>query len=1154
MATITWTGAAGDDSFANAANWSPQQVPGAADTAVVKVTSALNLAVDQAVGQLVTSADVTLSVGGSSSLTIGNGGTATAVLTNAGTILLDGTQGDGLVLDQAQVTLSGAGHIQLVGQVITASAATDVLTNVNDVIAGSGSIGAGTLSLSNGAKGVIDANLKGTQLTVNTGTATASNTGQIEATAGGTLVLASAVSNASGTIAARGGTVLLAGGDIQGGTLTDTGSSVVQVSGTGTLDGTAHAVASTATIKVVDDTSLSLLGTIANGGAIRETDVDGAGILAGPASGAPGTVVLTGAGTISLNGALQAAQAGDVLDNTGNTINGQGSLGNGNLGLVNGTAGVIDANAAGNQLVLDTGTAASNAGLIEATAGGELTLASAVANAGTIAAAGGVVMLSGGSIAGGVLTDSAGGTVQVSTSGTLDGSAATVSSTAYVEVDDTSGLTLLGAISNAGTLHEDGVHGAGIVVGPAFGAAGTVTLTGGGTLALASALQGGQAGDTLVNTDNTITGYGQLGDGTLSLVNGTAGVIDAGAFSLLLNTGTAAVLNSGLFESTGNGGLYVLGQFDDGSTGTLAAAGGNVILQDGSVVAGGLITGSGTGSIVVSTSSTPVLLDGTSNAVTNTAHVQVTDYSGLTIAGTFFNEGFIEKDGVHGPGISISAGATLTNLGTLQAAGGYTVGGTAVMLTNDSAAGTLTGGDYQALGGTLSFQGTTVSTLGAGTTIDIGSNSDVQFGGSSIFKSVNSIAAGAALIVEGSATFTRHITNAGTLLLDGGTFKSTTFSLDAGAVLGGTGTFATTISGTQAITVGNGELDFTGPATTLSGTISGSASSTIGFGGTTTLSSGATLAIGHVAVLNGTTLHLGEHVSFAGTFDVRGQASLTGAGYANSGVFEQVGSGTATVAIPVASTGTIATMQGGTLAFTAGLGNGGVILDNGGLTDTAALTGGTLDIGAAGTASLGTTSGSGTADTLARLNMAGGTLNTNGATLTVTTDYNNTAAGTGNAYTPFAGVTGTIDDAGTGLAVVGVGGTTLTSSAGTYTLAIQAGSTASFEIENTGAAGSASLRGALQTTVNGGSISGTALTGSGVTAGNFAPLAVGAASGAYTIAYSGGGLSGEAIHIASDFANVPGVTVDIVAQAAPAVSRLAEHGLPSVWDLALLHH
>ena len=134
-------------------------------------------------------------------------------------------------------------------------------------------------------------------------------------------------------------------------------------------------------------------------------------------------------------------------------------------------------------------------------------------------------------------------------------------------------------------------------------------------------------------------------------------------------------------------------------------------------------------------------------------------------------------------------------------------------------------------------------------------------------------------------------------------------------------------------------------------------------------------------------------------------------------------------------------------------------------------------------------------------------------------------------------------------------GTTITAVGGTDTITVAAGQTAHFEIKNTGGSTAALLRGALET-----SVTGTALSGSGVTAANFGPLAGGTASGVYAISYDGSSaLSGESIHIASDFANVAGITIDIVsssatATAAPAGYATAEMRAEGGLQLLLLHH
>ncbi len=397
------------------------------------------------------------------------------------------------------------------------------------------------------------------------------------------------------------------------------------------------------------------------------------------------------------------------------------------------------------------------------------------------------------------------------------------------------------------------------------------------------------------------------------------------------------------------------------------------------------------------------------------------------------------------------------------------------------------------------------------------------------------------------------------MALGGGTLKAGGLNDKAGSVLTGFGTLNAKFTDAGSVVATGGELDLIGKTNSITGTISGTG--TLGFGGTTTLNTGTVLDVGHIALLNKATLNIAASVGFAGTFDVVGTASVAGAGtFTNTGLFEATGKGVGTISDPFANTGTISVAATDSLAFSGGLANTGLILDSGTFTDTAALTGGSLTLGASGTSAvIASMAGAGNS-TLATLTTAGGALNTSGTTLTVTGDYNNTAAGTGNGYMPFAGVTGTINGKGTQLGVIGVNGTTITSVNGTLTIAIKAGGSAQFEVENTGAAGAAALRGALQTTVNGGHITATGLSGSGVTASDYGPIAAGANSSIYTINYSSGALTGQAIHLASDFANVAGLTIDIVAAPANAVAPAAlstshTDGSPDAFAwLSGLHH
>ena len=297
-------------------------------------------------------------------------------------------------------------------------------------------------------------------------------------------------------------------------------------------------------------------------------------------------------------------------------------------------------------------------------------------------------------------------------------------------------------------------------------------------------------------------------------------------------------------------------------------------------------------------------------------------------------------------------------------------------------------------------------------------------------------------------------------------------------------------------------------------------------------------------MINHAILNIGAPISFLGTLDLAGTNSVQGTGsYANGGLIEQTGTATTTFGVAVDNTGGTIDVASGGLTFAKGVTGPGLIIDDRKLSVSSNLAGGTLDIGGAGSvAQIATASGAGNS-TLAVLDKGAGTLGTNGTTVTVTSDYDNTAAGSGNSYDPFKGVTGTIDARGTQLTVIGVDGTTISTVNGTPTITLAAGQTAHFDVENTGTAGSAVLRGALQTSVNGGNITSSALSGTGTKAGNFGPIAAGDSSNVYSIHYSGGGLSNQSIHFESDFANVAGITLNIQTSSA-AVAAAGPSALP----------
>jgi len=116
----------------------------------------------------------------------------------------------------------------------------------------------------------------------------------------------------------------------------------------------------------------------------------------------------------------------------------------------------------------------------------------------------------------------------------------------------------------------------------------------------------------------------------------------------------------------------------------------------------------------------------------------------------------------------------------------------------------------------------------------------------------------------------------------------------------------------------------------------------------------------------------------------------------------------------------------------------------------------------------------------------------------------------------------------TGADITGGGTTTPTLALGN----VHVGDSTTYQIANQGSTSlSPSLRGAIQTN-NGGNINPALLTGNGVTPGNFGPIAPGTSSSTFTVTAAGAGsLSGQAVHVANNFDNVPAQTISLTGAA-----------------------
>jgi hypothetical protein len=675
MTAYTWTGHAGDGNWDNQLNWTPNGVPGPADSASISLSAAgaINLDNGFGAGTLTTNKFVTLNLSNQDTFTLGSGTGGT--FANGGTLALNSTnQNTDLIIGSSKESLTAAGTIVLSNNGanrIYGAVATDTLVNVNNTIEGGGQLGAGTLTLNNAANGRIIANA-GTALTINTGSAVVTNAGLLEATTGsGGLVIQSVVNNGtSGQVTGAGGDVYLQGGDLRGGTLSSSAGGAITVQGgnTGTLDGTTNAVTNTGTIAVNNQGTLAVLGSIVNTGLIAlQSSNSATEFVVGPATGTPGTVTLSGAGTLSLsdnpNNYIFGAQAGDTLLNE-STIAGAGQFGNGTLTLIN--QGTIDATG-GNGLVVNTGSTVVNKSLMEATnPNGGLVLEATISNAsGTLLANGANVYLQGADIKGGLLNSSGAAiTVQGSQTGTLDGTANAITNAGTLAVNNQGTLAVLGSIVNTGLIAlQSSNQNTEFVVGPATGTVGTVTLSGAGTLSLSdnpnNYIFGAQAGDTLLN-EQTIAGAGQFGNGTLTLIN--HGTIDAtGGNGLVVNTGST-VVNDALMEATNpNGGLVLQATINDSSAGTLLAAGANIYLQGADII-GGTLNSSGAGAVTIQGGQVATL-DGSSSTVTNENQIAINNQGSLTLLGTLVNAGTISLQSINQPTEFVVGSPTLTLTG-----------------------------------------------------------------------------------------------------------------------------------------------------------------------------------------------------------------------------------------------------------------------------------------------------------------------------------------------------------------------------------------------------------------------------------------------------------------------------------------------------------
>jgi hypothetical protein len=476
-------------------------------------------------------------------------------------------------------------------------------------------------------------------------TAKTTNSGTLEATAGGGLDIESNVTNTK-TIEALGTNTRVV---IDGVTITNTGG-LVLASGTN------------AKVNLEFDATIAG-GTVEAFGTGANVDLDNATISGGKleTSGAGAAIEATSTGSYITNAAIAAGSLVVVEDLAALTLSG-GTIGSG--------------------------------AMVEALSGGVLIVTGTIASAGTLFADGTFVFLNSGTVTGGTLKTAGTGVIEDNSNSVLSG--VTIAAGSTVEVNG-SYLNLAGAIANAGTIDLTTTSsGANLVI------KGTVTLSGGGKVTLSNSsanqiLSNGYPA-TLTNLNNTIAGAGTIGDvvdGNLKLVN--AGTFDANAAkSLALATGTSTITNSGTLEATASGSLEI--DSNVANSKTIAAVGADVLLDgvtitntatgvvfasagafvdlENTTISGGTLATT-TGATFLTTTAGDVIKNATIAAL-----VEVQGTTSLTISGGTIDAGAVVE--TLSDGVVVVTG-TVASAGTLFASGagswvhinGTVTGGTA---------------------------------------------------------------------------------------------------------------------------------------------------------------------------------------------------------------------------------------------------------------------------------------------------------------------------------------------------------------------------------------------------------------------------------------------------------------------------------------------
>jgi hypothetical protein len=660
----TWSlGASGNWNVAS--NWSGGVIPNngspTGSTYSVYVDGAqayactvnINAAQSYTVSQLHISSGDQLNINASGTLILVGGG----LIDNAGTIAL-GSVGS-LLCNTSTVTLSGGGTITLNNSRLYGSG---ILHNVDNRI-----IGAGSFCGNNG--GLINAGtitITGNSIIDPSSTEHCFNTGLVDVTAG-TLTLtglnSGSFNNTGGNFVVQNGATLAFQNSciFGGGTISTlgTGSAVLLASQTGTFD----SVTNLGQLTSLNGSNTYLAGSIVNNGSININSTGSGTDVIVPAS-----LNLTGSGALNLNASqVTLGGAGTLTNGSSHTIRGVGALGDNAASFIN--EGRILADVAGTLTVdpADGTTSFINNGTLQASNGGTLALSGLYGgdfvNTGRIEALNGatIALHTGVKVSGGTL--STGGTGSIVVTNGTGATLADLTNVGHIVALNGTNTYLEGTIVNNGSITITATSSTDLEI------AGAVTLSGTGTLNLASSLVSAQGGGTVTNgSAHTICGVGGLGSNALSFINDGRVLADVTGGTLTIDPkiGTTSFVNNGTLQASHGGTLALTGLYDGDFVNALgrieALDTSMVALHTGARITGGTLSTSGTGSIATTNGSGATL-----DSVTNQGHIVVMNNTTLYLAGTIVNNGSIDLTSTgSGTELKIPGVATLAGSGTLN--------------------------------------------------------------------------------------------------------------------------------------------------------------------------------------------------------------------------------------------------------------------------------------------------------------------------------------------------------------------------------------------------------------------------------------------------------------------------------------------------------